>query len=58
MDHDYELATYERKSNVYDKAKLGKPLSYYESIRPVNFRREENARLEAETQRAARKTHA
>jgi NADH-quinone oxidoreductase subunit I len=58
MDHDYELATYDRASNVYDKARLGKPVSYYASIRPINYQREENARLEAETQRAARRLHA
>jgi NADH-quinone oxidoreductase subunit I len=58
MDHDYEISTYDRKGNVYDKAKLGKPLSYYASIRPINYQREETARLEAENQRAARRSHA
>jgi len=58
MDHDYELAVYDRKYNVFDKEKLGKPVSYYEAIRPINYQREENARLEAEAQRATRKTHA
>jgi NADH-quinone oxidoreductase subunit I len=58
MDHDYELATYDRNSNVYDKVKLGKPLSYYEYVRPINYEREEAARREAEAQRAARKAHA
>jgi NADH-quinone oxidoreductase subunit I len=56
MDHDYELAVYDRhKNNIYDKDKLMKPLSYYASIRPVNFEREETARQEAEAARAARK---
>ena len=58
MDHNYELAAYERKGNVYDKVKLGKPTSYYASIRPINYQREENARLEAENQRAVRRSHA
>ncbi len=58
MDHDYELATYDRNSNVYDKAKLGKSVSYYASVRPVNYAREEEARREAEAQKAARKAHA
>jgi formate hydrogenlyase subunit 6/NADH:ubiquinone oxidoreductase subunit I len=58
MDHDYELASYNRSNNVYDKTKLGKPVSYYASIRPINYQREEAARIEAETQRAARKVHA
>lgn len=56
MDHDYELATYDRmKNNIYDKAKLGRDVSYYASIRPVNYQREEDARAEAEAIRSARK---
>ena len=58
MDHNYELASYDRKSNVYDKAKLGKPLSYYASIRPINYEREEAANREAEAQSVIRKSHA
>lgn len=58
MDHNYELATYSRKSNVYDKAMLGKPVSYYATVRPINYERDEAARREAETQKAARKAHA
>jgi NADH-quinone oxidoreductase subunit I len=58
MDHDYELATYDRKYNIYDKARLGKPVSYYASVRPINYAREEEARREAEAQRATRKVHA
>ncbi len=58
MDHDYEIATYTRANNVYDKARLGKPVSYYAEVRPVNYGREEAARREAEAQRAARKAHA
>jgi NADH-quinone oxidoreductase subunit I len=56
MDHDYELSVYDRHSkNIYDKEKLSKPLSYYASIRPVNYEREETARAEAEAAKAARK---
>ncbi len=56
MDHDYELASYDRqKNNIYDKVKLGKPVSYYASIRPESYAREEAARAEAEAVRAARK---
>jgi NADH-quinone oxidoreductase subunit I len=56
MDHDYELATYDRrKNNILDKEKLLKPLSYYASIRPVNYQREQAAQAEAEAARAARK---
>jgi NADH-quinone oxidoreductase subunit I len=37
MDHDYEISVYDRlESNIYDIQKLGKPLSYYASIRPSN----------------------
>jgi NADH-quinone oxidoreductase subunit I len=56
MDHDYELTVYDRHANnIYDKARLSKPLSYYESIRPVNYAREEAFRAEAEAAKAARK---
>jgi NADH-quinone oxidoreductase subunit I len=56
MDHNYELANYDRlKNSIYDKAKLGKPISYYAQVRPINYAREEAARLEAESMRAARR---
>jgi NADH-quinone oxidoreductase subunit I len=56
MDHDYELALYERHENsIYNKEKLSKPVSYYANIRPANFAREEAARAEAEAAKAARK---
>ena len=45
MDHDYELASYNRfESHIYNKERLSKPLSYYASIRPNNYRQEEAAR--------------
>jgi NADH-quinone oxidoreductase subunit I len=56
MDHDYELSVYNRhEKNIYDKEKLLKPVSYYASIRPTNYQREETARAEAEAAKAARK---
>jgi NADH-quinone oxidoreductase subunit I len=56
MDHDYELAVYNRHAqNIYNKEKLSKPVSYYASIRPTNYAREEAARAEAEAAKAARK---
>jgi NADH-quinone oxidoreductase subunit I len=56
MDHDYELAVYDRhKTNIYDKEKLLKPVSYYAEIRPTNYAREEAARAEAEAAKAARR---
>ena len=56
MDHDYELAVYDRKQyNIFDKQKLMKPVEYYASIRPANYNREETARSEAEAAKAAKK---
>ena len=56
MDHDYELSVYDRHArNIFDKEKLSKPLSYYETIRPINYEQEETARAEAEAAKAARK---
>lgn len=56
MDHDYELSVYNRfEKNIYDKQKLERPLSYYASIRPTNFAREEAARAEAEAAKAAKR---
>jgi NADH-quinone oxidoreductase subunit I len=57
MDHDYELATVDRmQNNIFDKDKLSRPVSYYESIRPVNYQREETARAEAAAAKAARRS--
>jgi NADH-quinone oxidoreductase subunit I len=56
MDHDYELAVYDRiKENIYNKDKLSKPASYYAGIRPTNYQREETARAEAAAAKAAKK---
>jgi NADH-quinone oxidoreductase subunit I len=59
MDHDYEIASYERVStHIYNKQKLAKPVSYYASIRPTNYAREEEARAAkeiAKRERAAKK---
>jgi len=56
MDHDYEISVYDRfAKNIYNKEKLSKPDSYYASIRPVNYAREESARAEAEAAKAAKK---
>jgi NADH-quinone oxidoreductase subunit I len=59
MDHDYELSVYDRHGqNIYNKEKLSKPVSYYASIRPTNYAREEAARAEAEAAKAAKKAKA
>jgi NADH-quinone oxidoreductase subunit I len=56
MDHDYELATYERcETDVYHLEKLLKPVSYYAEIRPGNYQREEAERKAAAEKKARRK---
>ncbi|MEN6299537.1 MAG: 4Fe-4S binding protein [Anaerolineaceae bacterium] len=55
MDHDYEIAVYDRHAlNIYDKAKLSKPVSYYAEIRPSNYQKEEAAKAEKERARNER----
>ncbi|MEJ5313303.1 MAG: 4Fe-4S binding protein [Anaerolinea sp.] len=56
MDHDYEIASYNRfTDHIFNKERLGKPLSYYAQIRPQNFAREEAARKAEMEAKAARK---
>ena len=56
MDHDYELSVYDRHThNIYNKEKLSKPVTYYASIRPTNYQREEAVRAEAEAAKASKK---
>ena len=52
MDHDFEIASYGR--NVFSLDKLMKPASYYESIRPLNATRENEARKAEEAAKAAK----
>src|SRR5574339_255287 len=52
MDHDFEIASYGR--NVYNIEKLLKPSSYYQSIRPLNFAKEEAARKAEEEAKKAK----
>ncbi len=55
MDHDYEIASYDRTTaHIYNKDKLSKPVSYYASIRPENYAREEAARAEEAAKKAAK----
>jgi NADH-quinone oxidoreductase subunit I len=55
MDHDYEITAFDRlRENIYNKERLGKPVEYYGSIRPTNYQREEQARLEKEKAKAAK----
>jgi NADH-quinone oxidoreductase subunit I len=45
MDHDYELASYDRTANhIYDKERLSKPFSYWKSIAPTTAAEEAEAR--------------
>ena len=52
MDHDFEIASYER--NVLNMDKLLKSASYYANIRPQNAAHEEEARRAKKTAKAAR----
>jgi NADH-quinone oxidoreductase subunit I len=52
MDHDFDIASNGR--NVYGMDKLLKPASYYASIRPQNYTREEEARKAKEAAKAAK----
>jgi NADH-quinone oxidoreductase subunit I len=54
MDHDYELASYDRSAaHIFNKETLLKPAEYYAEIRPRNFEREEEIRREKEAKKAA-----
>ncbi len=54
MDHDYEIASFERMDHhIYDLEKLLKPASYYARIHPTQYAEEEAARLEKEAKKAA-----
>ncbi len=45
MDHDYELASYDRTSHhIYDKGKLSKEIRYWQTIAPTTAAEEEQAR--------------
>ncbi|MFN8450663.1 MAG: 4Fe-4S binding protein [Anaerolineae bacterium] len=45
MDHDYELASYDRTANhIFDKQKLSKPFSYWKTIAPTTAAEEAEAR--------------
>jgi NADH-quinone oxidoreductase subunit I len=52
MDHDFDIASYYR--NVYGMDKLLKPASYYKSIRPENYERNDAERKAKEAAKAAK----
>lgn len=54
MDHEYELASYNRKDHhIYDLQKLSKSASYYASIRPTQYRLEEEEKAAKAATKAA-----
>lgn len=54
MDHDFKIATYVRgETHILSKEKLGKPLEYYATIRPLNYTAEETARAAKAQAKAA-----
>ena len=56
MDHDYELASYDRRTaHIHDKERLSKPISYWREIAPKKAEAEELARQMAEAAKAKKK---
>lgn len=56
LDHDYELASYDRSSaHIHDKSRLSKPLSYWREIAPKKAEAEAAARDFAEAQKKNKK---
>ncbi|MCJ7716044.1 MAG: 4Fe-4S dicluster domain-containing protein [Anaerolineales bacterium] len=56
MDHDFELASYERmEANIHHKERLLKPASYYAGIRPKSYAIEQKAIAEEAERKAARR---
>lgn len=52
MNHDYELATWERYPRlIYDKEALTVPIEYYARLWPAQFAEEERVRAEEEAQK-------
>ncbi|NUQ36882.1 MAG: 4Fe-4S binding protein [Caldilineales bacterium] len=55
MNHDYELATYDRYPGlILNKAELSVPTSYYAALYPSAWAEEERIRAEKEAKKAAR----
>lgn len=55
MDHDYELASYDRHAeHIFNKEKLSKPASYYADIRPLNAAIDDAERAEKAAKKAAK----
>lgn len=57
MDHDYELASYDRTTaHIHDKARLSKPISYWREIAPNKAAAEEAARNLKESSKGKRRS--
>jgi NADH-quinone oxidoreductase subunit I len=55
MDHNFEIATYDRMTNnIYDLEKLAKPVSYYAKIHPVDYAAEEAEKAAKAAAKAAK----
>jgi len=55
MNHDYELAVYDRYPQlVYDKAELTVPVEYYAALWPVQYAAEEEVRRKAAEEEKAK----
>jgi NADH-quinone oxidoreductase subunit I len=55
MNHDYELAVYDRYPQlVYDKAELTVPVEYYAALWPAQYAAEEEVRRKAEEEERAK----
>jgi NADH-quinone oxidoreductase subunit I len=55
MNHDFELAVYDRYPNlVYDKAELTVPIEYYAALWPAQYAAEEETRRKAEEEERAK----
>jgi len=56
MDHDYEIASYERfQTLIYDKQKLTKPDTYHAALHPTDWAREQKEAAEAAVKEAEKK---
>ncbi len=56
MDHDYELASYDRTTaHIHDKARLSKPISYWREIAPQKAAAEAEARAVSESSKGKRR---
>lgn len=57
MDHDYELASYDRTSaHIHDKERLSKPISYWREIAPNKAAAEAAARELVESSKGKRRS--